>query len=286
MKMTFRTRYPLPSRPKQEQKGASDNRKKQSNPGSRATLPKSSIVTNTRSNYIANSPTMSSFTSKSCSASTTRHDATSCNGSLEKRPRISLIALEFLLYIQQGKKFTWVHVRLEILTSLTDVTFTARFLALSRLKRKTGSTAKLWISQVMTRRALLEDPRLPTPVMLPETLYLELTVGQISAQETTLFEFPCIGDDLNERDRQGNHRFTLDFLRTTVDQCSNLPAFREVKTPITDLLDQEPSKGSRDIDRKKSTQGTDNKSKLHSRATEKSKTTDAKSVKTVRFDQD
>ena len=51
--------------------------------------------------------------------------------------------------IQQGKKFTWVHVRLEILTSLTDVTLTARFLALSSLKRKTGSTAKLWISQVM-----------------------------------------------------------------------------------------------------------------------------------------
>ncbi len=71
---------------------------------------------------------------------------------------------------QQGKGFTWIHVRLEILKSLTDVTLTARFLALSRLKLKSGSTAKLWISQVMTRRALLEDPRLPTPVMLPETL--------------------------------------------------------------------------------------------------------------------
>jgi hypothetical protein len=87
---------------------------------------------------------------------------------------------------QQGKGFTWIHVRLEILKSLTDVTLTARFLALSRLKRKSGSTAKLWICQVMTRRALLEDPRLPTPVMLPETLYLELTVGQMSAQEIPL----------------------------------------------------------------------------------------------------
>ncbi len=92
---------------------------------------------------------------------------------------------------QQGKGFTWIHVRLEILKSLTDVTLAARFLALSRLKRKSGSTAKLWISQVMTRRALLEDPRLLTPVMLPETLYLELTVGQMSAQETTLSSFPA-----------------------------------------------------------------------------------------------
>ncbi len=80
--------------------------------------------------------------------------------------------------IQQGKKFTWVHTRVEILKSLTDVTLTARFLALFCLKRKNGSTAKVWISQVLTRRALLEDTRLPTPVLLPETLYLELTVGQ------------------------------------------------------------------------------------------------------------
>ncbi len=52
--------------------------------------------------------------------------------------------------LQQGKDFTWAHVCHEILKSLTDVTLTARFLALSRLKRKNGSTAKLCISQVMT----------------------------------------------------------------------------------------------------------------------------------------
>jgi hypothetical protein len=59
--------------------------------------------------------------------------------------------------VQQGKRFTWAQTRMEILKSLTDVTLTARFLALSRLKRKSGSTAKVWISQVLTRRALLED---------------------------------------------------------------------------------------------------------------------------------
>jgi hypothetical protein len=45
--------------------------------------------------------------------------------------------------LQQGKAFTWSHVRHEILKSLADVTLTARFLALSRLKMKNGSTAKL-----------------------------------------------------------------------------------------------------------------------------------------------
>jgi hypothetical protein len=57
--------------------------------------------------------------------------------------------------VRQGKKFTWLHTRLEILKSITDVTIIARFLALSRLKRKSGSTAKVWISQVLTRRAEL-----------------------------------------------------------------------------------------------------------------------------------
>ena len=91
----------------------------------------------------------------------------------------------------------------------------------------------------MTRRALLEGPRLPTPVMLPETLYLELTVGQMSAQETALFEFPCIGYDLNVKNRSGDPKFTLDLLRQIVDACSNPPAFRGVKTLITELLEQD-----------------------------------------------
>jgi hypothetical protein len=131
--------------------------------------------------------------------------------------------------IQQGKKFTWAQTRLEILKSLTDVTLTARFLALARLN---GSTAKVWISQVLTRRALLEDTKLPTPIILPETLYyLELTVGQMSPQETTLFENPCIGDDLNEWDRSGAFTWTVDRLHAVIDRCSNPPQFRGSKLP-------------------------------------------------------
>ncbi len=89
--------------------------------------------------------------------------------------------------VQTGQPFTWKHCRAEILKSSTDVTLTARFLALSRLRRKSGSSAKLWVSQVLTRRALLEDPQLPSPILLPEILYLELTLGQMSPAETTVF---------------------------------------------------------------------------------------------------
>jgi hypothetical protein len=57
--------------------------------------------------------------------------------------------------VQAGCPFSWKQCREEILKSLTDVTLTTRFLALSRLRRKPGSSAKLWVSQVLTRRALL-----------------------------------------------------------------------------------------------------------------------------------
>jgi hypothetical protein len=170
--------------------------------------------------------------------------------------------------VQRGKRFTWKHTRAEILKSLTDVTLTARFLALSRLKRKNGSTAKFWISQVLTRRALLEDPRLPAPIHLPESLYLELTVGQMSNQETTLFECPCIGDDLNAKDRSGNPRFTLERLRGIVEQCSNPSQFRGVKPPITNLL-EEPKINPKDPRDKKDDKDKDNKRKLNARANEK-----------------
>ena len=52
--------------------------------------------------------------------------------------------------VQSGKPFTWTHARAETLKSMTDVTLTARFLALARLKRAQGTTAKLWISQILT----------------------------------------------------------------------------------------------------------------------------------------
>ena len=162
--------------------------------------------------------------------------------------------------VQAGHPFAWKHCREEILKSLTDVTLTARFLALARLRRKQGSSAKLWVSQVMTRRALLEDPQLPAPITLPETLYLELTLGQMSPAETTVFDIPAIGDDLSARDGYGEPRYTMARIKRAIDACSNPPQFRGTKTPITGLLDPE-DKGRRDPP----AQGREKKDKLQSR---------------------
>jgi hypothetical protein len=141
--------------------------------------------------------------------------------------------------VQAGKKFSWIRARAEVLRSLTDITYSVRFLALARLKRQPGTAAKLWISQVLTKKTLLEDPKLLSPVLLPEALYLELLVGQMSAQETTIFEYcPSIGDDLSAKDARGRAKYTLDRIKRSIDDCSNPPHFRGVKTPVTDLLDQ------------------------------------------------
>jgi hypothetical protein len=119
-----------------------------------------------------------------------------------------------ILAIQAGNKFTWKHAKAEVLRSLTDVMLTAHFLALARLRRQQGTTAKLWISQVMTRKALLEDTKLDNPIALPESLYLEILVGQMSAQETTVFEnCPAIGDNLSAVNSRGAKQFTLEKIK-------------------------------------------------------------------------
>ncbi len=98
----------------------------------------------------------------------------------------------------------------------------------------------------MTRKALLENVKLDNPITLPESLYLEILVGQMLAQETTVFEgCPAISDNLSSVNLRGAKRFTLEKIEQSIDACSNPPYFRGVKTPIThllDLLDPKPAK--------------------------------------------
>jgi hypothetical protein len=104
--------------------------------------------------------------------------------------------------------FNWTCVRREILNNLTDITHTARLLSLTQLERGQIS-AKLWVSQVTSKRALLEDKDLRQPILLPEIVYLELILGRISPQEANTFEIPTLGDDLSAVDRRGKPVWTL-----------------------------------------------------------------------------
>ncbi len=160
-----------------------------------------------------------------------------------------------------------MHARAEVLRSLTDITYTVRFLGLARLKRQQGTAAKLWISQILTRKALLEDPKLPSPIFLPEALYLELLVGQMSAQETTVFDCPSIGDDLSAKDARGRVKYTLETIKRSIDDCSNPPHFRGVRTPVKDILDQPETK----LNKEKRDQTKDGDKKDRTKSKDKSK---------------
>jgi hypothetical protein len=100
-------------------------------------------------------------------------------------------------------------------------------------------------------------------------------VGQISAQETTVFDHcPSIGDDLLQKTVMGQRKFTVDKLKRSIDACSgsNPPYFRRVSTPITDLLDSaEPKVTKQKRDQTKEKEGKTKDGKTPPRPTNKDK---------------
>jgi hypothetical protein len=137
--------------------------------------------------------------------------------------------------VQAGRKFTWIRALTEVLRSLTDITYTVRFLALARLKRQQGTAAKLWISQVLTRKALLEDPKLPASIYPKPSTWSSSWAKCLHRR--LHFDCPSIGDDLSAKDGRGRAKYTLERIKRSIDDCSNPPHFRGVKTPVTDILD-------------------------------------------------
>jgi hypothetical protein len=62
----------------------------------------------------------------------------------------------------------------------------------------------------------------------------------MSAQETTVFDCSSIGDDQSAKDHRGRAKYSLARIKQSIDDCSNPPHYRGVKTPVTDILDQAP----------------------------------------------
>jgi hypothetical protein len=70
----------------------------------------------------------------------------------------------------------------------------------------------------------------------------------MSAQETTVFDCPSIGDDLSAKDHRGRAKYSLTRIKQSIDDCSNPSHFRGVyptgrtlrgvKNPVTDIMDQ------------------------------------------------
>ena len=169
-----------------------------------------------------------------------------------------------LTAMNEDKRFTWTQVKREILNCLVDVTHTARLLTLTQLERG-QSSARLWISQLTSKRALLEDKDLASPILLPEIIYLELALGRLSPQECNTFSIPTLGDDLMEKDGRGNSVWTLAKLKSRIDSCTQPPPFRGTKSPITELLNRPKEKTKNEFSPKGSPKPPHDKSKGHER---------------------
>jgi hypothetical protein len=86
-------------------------------------------------NSILNLPRMSLSMCTSSKSATTRPAVTLSNGSCQWKQNEELVNSARISAVQAGQSFAWRQCREEILKSLTDITLTARFLALSRLRR-------------------------------------------------------------------------------------------------------------------------------------------------------
>jgi hypothetical protein len=71
-------------------------------------------------------------------------------------------------------RFTWKDVQKEILTTLIDLQMMARLLQFANRRRPADTSAKLWVSTRLAERAQMEDTLNPTPILLPEALWLML----------------------------------------------------------------------------------------------------------------
>ena len=106
-------------------------------------------------------------------------------------------------------------------------------------KRPHGSLAQLWVAGRIAIRAILEDTKAPERLVLGETIYLTLTVGQMSDNELNLMKRPAIGDEVYAKEADSNPTWTLLRIKTQVQGCMKPPKYKGANTPVTKLLENQ-----------------------------------------------
>ena len=144
-----------------------------------------------------------------------------------------------LAAVHTGKEYTWEHTELDILQPLVDISIVARLMSLLNEKRPHGSLAQLWVAGRIAIRAILEDTKAPERLVLGETIYLTLTVGQMSDNELNLMKIPAIGDELYAKEADNKPTWTLLRIKTQVQGCMKPPKYKGANTPVTKLLEKQ-----------------------------------------------
>ncbi len=144
-----------------------------------------------------------------------------------------------LAAVHTGKEYTWENTELDILQPLVDISIVARLMSLLNEKRPHGSLAQLWVAGRIAIRAILEDTKAPERLVLGETIYLTLMVGQMSDNELNLMKIPAIGDELYAKEADNKPTWTLLRIKTQVQGCMKPPKYKGANTPVTKLLEKQ-----------------------------------------------
>ena len=146
-----------------------------------------------------------------------------------------------LAALRDDQPYLWHRTSTDIMSELTDLTAATRLARFVMTTRPPKQSAKLWINHQLATRALLEcpttDPHHPTePITLPEWIYLEFTLGQLTDEELRAFKLPGLGENLLEKKGDGGLRWTMGELQASVNAVVHPPPVTRRETPITKLV--------------------------------------------------
>ena len=155
--------------------------------------------------------------------------------------------------IHGGNVYGWADARKCILRTLVDISPEVRLAKFVDYKRPNSETAILFLARQMAARAMMEGDHVPKHrrITLPESVYLNYTVGQMSDREILDYDIPACGDDFTKLHTDGK-KWTLTKVKEHVENAHKPVRFQGCTTAITKMLvhirtppDDKPAKGQK-----------------------------------------
>ena len=139
--------------------------------------------------------------------------------------------------VYSGNDYVWDNVKQCVLKTLVDISPEARLATFINYKRPNSETAILFLARQMAVRSKMEGDHVPKDrrIILPESVYLNYTVGQMSDREILDYDIPACGDDFEKKHTDGK-TWTLAKVKEHVDKAHKPVRFQGANTAITKLI--------------------------------------------------
>jgi hypothetical protein len=136
-----------------------------------------------------------------------------------------------------GNDYVWENVKQCILKTLVNISPEARLTTFINYKRPNSETAILFLARQMAVRSKMEGDHVPKDrrFILPESVYLNYTVGQMSDREILDYDIPACGDDFEKKHTDGK-TWTLAKVKEHVDEAHKPVRFQGANAAITKLI--------------------------------------------------